>query len=61
METPEVAQFRTCIVDGRWAIAEKALTTLGVTEEEGLLVGNESFHLTIHSLTSVVLGRKIFD
>ncbi|TFK54698.1 WD40 repeat-like protein [Heliocybe sulcata] len=36
METPEVADFRTCILEARWDEAERALLQLGVTEEDGL-------------------------
>lgn len=33
METPEVSEFRQCILDGAWASAEAALMRLGVSEE----------------------------
>ncbi|KAI0332631.1 WD40 repeat-like protein [Cubamyces sp. BRFM 1775] len=36
METPEVAEFRRCILDASWDSAEAALARLGVTEGEGL-------------------------
>ncbi|RDX46846.1 WD40 repeat-like protein [Lentinus brumalis] len=36
METPEVADFRRCILDASWDSAEAALMRLGVTEGEGL-------------------------
>ncbi|KAI0371689.1 WD40 repeat-like protein [Pilatotrama ljubarskyi] len=36
METPEVAEFRRCILDASWNSAELALMRLGVTEGEGL-------------------------
>ncbi|KAL1944438.1 hypothetical protein VTO73DRAFT_2868 [Trametes versicolor] len=36
METPEVAEFRRCILDASWTSAETALMRLGVTEGEGL-------------------------
>ncbi|KAI8982846.1 WD40 repeat-like protein [Trametes punicea] len=36
METPEVAEFRRCILDASWDSAEAALVRLGVTEGEGL-------------------------
>ncbi|RPD66631.1 WD40 repeat-like protein [Lentinus tigrinus ALCF2SS1-7] len=36
METPEVAEFRRCILDASWDSAEAALMRLGVTEGEGL-------------------------
>ncbi|KAI0780438.1 WD40 repeat-like protein [Trametes elegans] len=36
METPEVAEFRRCILDASWDSAETALMHLGVTEGEGL-------------------------
>ncbi|KAI0636404.1 WD40 repeat-like protein [Trametes polyzona] len=36
METPEVAEFRRCILDASWESAETALMRLGVTEGEGL-------------------------
>ncbi|KAI0053876.1 WD40 repeat-like protein [Auriscalpium vulgare] len=35
METPEVAEFRQCILEGEWADAEVALLRLGVSEEDG--------------------------
>ena len=38
METPEVAEFRRCILDASWDSAESALARLGVTEGEGLWV-----------------------
>ena len=38
METPEVAEFRRCILDASWDSAEAALMRLGVTEGEGLWV-----------------------
>ena len=40
METPEVAEFRRCILDASWDSAESALARLGVTEGEGLWVRN---------------------
>ncbi|KAH9928530.1 WD40 repeat-like protein [Epithele typhae] len=36
METPEVAYFRRCILDGSWEAAETALGRLGVSEGDGL-------------------------
>ncbi|KAI0672732.1 WD40 repeat-like protein [Trametes maxima] len=36
METPEVAEFRRCILGASWESAETALVRLGVTEGEGL-------------------------
>ncbi|OJT04343.1 WD repeat-containing protein 26 [Trametes pubescens] len=36
METPEVAEFRRCILDASWTSAETALMRLGVTQGEGL-------------------------
>ncbi|EJF66274.1 WD40 repeat-like protein [Dichomitus squalens LYAD-421 SS1] len=36
METPEVAEFRRCILTASWDSAEAALMRLGVTEGEGL-------------------------
>ncbi|KAA1469347.1 WD40 repeat-like protein [Dentipellis sp. KUC8613] len=36
MESPEVSEFRQCILDGDWGEAEVALTRLGVSEDEGL-------------------------
>ncbi|KAI0748620.1 WD40 repeat-like protein [Daedaleopsis nitida] len=36
METPEVAEFRRCILDASWDSAVAALVRLGVTEGEGL-------------------------
>ncbi|KAI9061512.1 WD40 repeat-like protein [Trametes sanguinea] len=36
METPEVAEFRRCILNASWDSAEAALARLGVTEGEGL-------------------------
>lgn len=38
MESPEVSDFRQCILDGAWAQAEAALERLGVAEDEGLRV-----------------------
>ncbi len=38
METPEVAEFRRCILDASWTSAETALMRLGVTQGEGLWV-----------------------
>ena len=38
MESPEVSEFRQCILDGAWAHAEAALGQLGVAEDEGLRV-----------------------
>ena len=38
METPEVAEFRRCILDASWHSAEDALLRLGVKEGEGLWV-----------------------
>lgn len=61
METPEVARFRNCIIDGRWAMAEKALARLGVTEEEGLLVRNESFSHSKAIDDQCALGCKVLD
>ena len=42
METPEVAEFRRCILDASWDSAEAALVRLGVTEGEGLWVRTSS-------------------
>ncbi|EPQ57967.1 WD40 repeat-like protein [Gloeophyllum trabeum ATCC 11539] len=36
METPEVSDFRQCILEAAWEEAERALVRLGVTEEDGL-------------------------
>ncbi|TFY66673.1 hypothetical protein EVG20_g4410 [Dentipellis fragilis] len=36
MESPEVSEFRQCIIDGDWGEAEAALTRLGVSEDDGL-------------------------
>ncbi|KAI0820195.1 WD40 repeat-like protein [Trametes gibbosa] len=36
METPEVAEFRRCILNASWDSAETALMRLGVSEGEGL-------------------------
>ncbi|THH17111.1 hypothetical protein EW146_g3632 [Bondarzewia mesenterica] len=36
METPEVADFRQCILDGAWSAAEAALHQLCATEDDGL-------------------------
>lgn len=38
MESPEVSEFRQCILDGAWNSAEAALMRLGVTDDEGLWV-----------------------
>ena len=38
METPEVAEFRRCILNASWDSAEATLVRLGVTEGEGLWV-----------------------
>ena len=38
METPEVAEFRRCILNASWDSAEAALMRLGVTEDDGLWV-----------------------
>lgn len=54
METPEVAEFRRCILDASWTSAETALMRLGVTEGEGLWVSvmdaaPRCRHLTCHA------------
>ena len=38
METPEVAEFRRCILNASWDSAEAALMRLSVTENDGLWV-----------------------
>ncbi|KAL5529369.1 hypothetical protein ACEPAG_5354 [Sanghuangporus baumii] len=38
MEAPGVSQFRSCILNGRWADAESSLPSLGVNDEESLRV-----------------------
>lgn len=34
MESPQVAHFRRCILEGNWSEAEASLSGLGVTSEE---------------------------
>jgi WD repeat-containing protein 26 len=38
METPEVSKFRQYILEASWSDAEDALTSLGVTDSDGLWV-----------------------
>lgn len=38
METPEVAEFRQCILEGAWTAAEDALTQLCGPQDDGLWV-----------------------
>ena len=40
METPEVADFRQCILDGAWERADEGLMRLGVVEDPKFWVGN---------------------
>ena len=39
METPEVAHFRRCVLEGDWSEAEASLSSLGVVDEEDFRVG----------------------
>jgi WD repeat-containing protein 26 len=38
MESPEVAEFRQCILDASWAQAEAALLRIGVPNDQTLAV-----------------------
>jgi hypothetical protein len=38
MESPEVAEFRQCILDASWEQAEAALLRLGVASDQDVLV-----------------------
>lgn len=38
METPEVSEFRRCILEADWSNAHAALVRLGATEEDELWV-----------------------
>ena len=62
METPEVSEFRQCILDGAWASAEAALMRLGVSEE-GIWVSTLLRRLMILLLISppLVAGGKVLD
>lgn len=61
METPEVAQFRSCVIDGQWALAEEALLALGVTVEEGLSVCYNVSSLIDSLIDNGSSGGKILD
>ena len=52
METPEVAEFRRCILTASWDSAETALMRLGVAEGEGLWV-------SLVNLDSVVVSSDM--
>ncbi|TFY82981.1 hypothetical protein EWM64_g1032 [Hericium alpestre] len=45
MESPEVSEFRQCILDGAWGDAEAALTRLGVSEDDGLWASSAILNL----------------
>lgn len=51
METPEVAEFRRCILHASWDSAEAALMRLGVSEGEGLWVSDAEMSTAILELS----------
>lgn len=59
MESPEVAEFRRCILDADWVRADAALMRLGVADDERLWVSLDLLRVKVDArLTHSHIRRR---